>query len=160
MSHVMERSPDSFSHLGEEDLRQHLLVPLNGHYKGEGTAEAFNNIGKTDIPIRVKDKNIFVAECKIWGGQKLLNEAIDQLLGYLTWPDTKTALIIFSKNKDFTAVLSTLWNTVQAHPNFKRGPEVQGETRRRYVFRSKTDEDRELIMTVIAFNIPQTSPKS
>ena len=50
--------------------------------------------------------------------------------------------------------------TLQQATHFKRGPEVQGETRRRYVFRSKTDEDRELIMTVIAFNIPQTSPKS
>jgi len=154
MSHVMERSPRSFSRLGEEDLRQHLLVPLNGHYKGDGTAEAFNNIGKTDILIRVEDKNIFVAECKIWGGDKILSEAIDQLLGYLTWRDTKTALIIFSRLKDFTYMLNTMWKSIEAHPHFKRQVRVEGETRRRYVFRHQTDPDRELLMTALAFNIP------
>jgi hypothetical protein len=155
MSHVMERSPRSFSHLEEEDLRQHLLVPLNGHYKGEGTAEAFNNIGKTDILIRVEDKNIFVAECKVWGGDKILTAAIDQLLGYLTWRDTKSALIIFSHAKVFTAMLKTMWKGIEAHPNFKRQEKVESETRRRYVFRNKTDPDRELFMTAIAFNIPR-----
>jgi hypothetical protein len=112
MSHVMERSPHSFSHLGEEDLRQHLLVPLNGHYKGEGTAEAFNNIGKTDILIRVDDKNIFVAECKVWGGDKILTAAIDQLLGYLTWRDTKSALIIFKPCQGF---YGNAHNDVEGH---------------------------------------------
>jgi hypothetical protein len=155
MSHVMERSPRSFAHLDEEDLRQHLLVPLNGHYKGEGTAEAFNSIGKTDILIRVEDKNIFIAECKVWGGEKILTGAIDQLQGYLTWRDTKSALIIFSHAKDFTAMLKTMWAGIEAHPHFKRQERVEGDTRRRYVFRSKLDPDRELFMTALAFNIPK-----
>jgi hypothetical protein len=85
MAHVMERSPHSFTHLGEEDLRQHFLVPLNGHYRGEGKGEVFNSEGKTDILIRVEDRSIFIAECKFCGGQKVASGAIDQLLGYLTW---------------------------------------------------------------------------
>lgn len=31
--------------------------------------------------------------------------AIEQLLGYLTWRDSKTALVIFSRNKDIKGVL-------------------------------------------------------
>jgi hypothetical protein len=149
----MERSPGSFAALGEEDLRQHLLVPLNGHYPGQGTGETFNASGKTDILIRVEDKNIFIAECKIWGGQQQLTEAIDQLLRYLTWRDTKTSLIVFSRVKDFSGMLDTLWATVEGHPSKKRGPAIEGPTRRRYVFRHKSDEDREIIMTVLAFHI-------
>jgi hypothetical protein len=156
MAHVMERSPHSFSHLGEEDLRQHFLVPLNGHYRGEGKGEAFNNEGKTDILIRVEDRNIFIAECKFWGGMKVAHEAIDQLLGYLTWRDTKACLMMFSKLKDFSYMLAELWKSVESHPNFKREERQEGETRRRYKFRSKNDSDRELILTVLAFNIPKT----
>ena len=67
---VMERSPKAFSGMGEEDLRQHFLVQLNGHYEGQATGETFNYEGKTDILIRVEGKNIFIGECKIWGGQE------------------------------------------------------------------------------------------
>ena len=63
---VMERSPRAFKDMGEEDLRTHLLVPLNGHYEGQATGETFNYEGKTDILIRADDKNIFIAECKFW----------------------------------------------------------------------------------------------
>jgi hypothetical protein len=157
MAKVMERSPHSFANLGEEDLRQHFLVPLNGHYRGEGKAEAFNSEGKTDILIRVEDRNVFVAECKFWGGMKVAHEAIDQLLGYLTWRDTKACLIMFSRLRDFSYMLGELWKSVESHPNFKRDERKEGETRRRYVFTSKNDPDRELILTVLAFNIPRGS---
>ena len=34
MTLVMERSPSAFSEMGEEDLRRHYLVQLNGHFEG------------------------------------------------------------------------------------------------------------------------------
>ena len=49
---VMERSPSAFRTMGEEDLRQHFLVQLNGQYEGQATGETFNYEGKTDILIR------------------------------------------------------------------------------------------------------------
>jgi len=36
---------------------------------------------------------VFIAECKIWEGKKRFSEGVDQLLGYLTWRDTKAAMI-------------------------------------------------------------------
>ena len=101
MVHVMERSPKDFHNMGEETLRSHFLVQLNSQYEGKASAETFNYEGKTDILIRSGDKNIFIAECKFWGGQKMLTETIDQLLGYLTWRDSKAAILIFNRNKDF-----------------------------------------------------------
>ena len=53
---VMEQSPRAFKGMGEEDLRTHFLVQLNGHYEGQATGETFNYEGKTDILIKVDGK--------------------------------------------------------------------------------------------------------
>jgi hypothetical protein len=44
MALVMERSPSAFEAMGEEDLRQHFLVQLNGHYD-HGTVRLFSGFG-------------------------------------------------------------------------------------------------------------------
>jgi len=64
MVQVMELSPHAFHDMGEEDLRSHFLVQLNGAFKGQATGETFNFQGKTDILMRDQAKNVFVAECK------------------------------------------------------------------------------------------------
>lgn len=76
---VMERSPQTFKTLQEEDIRNHFLVQLNGQYEGQATGETFNASGKTDILIRADGKNIFIAECKFGDGLKSFTRAIEQL---------------------------------------------------------------------------------
>ena len=80
MVQVMELSPHAFSDMGEEDLRSHFLVQLNGAFQGQATGETFNFQGKTDILIRVDGKNIFIGECKFWKGEKAFLATLDQLL--------------------------------------------------------------------------------
>jgi hypothetical protein len=155
MTLVMERSPTSFIKMGEEDIRQQFLVQLNGRFEGAATGETFNYDGKTDILVRVDGRNIFIAECKFWSGPKAHLETINQLLGYLSWRDTKTCVAIFNRNRDFSNVLKTIRETTEAHPNKKKGPVVLGETRFRYTFSNPNDPNRELILTVMAFDIPQ-----
>ena len=125
MSISIERSPSTFAKLGEEQLRDMFLVPLNGYFEGAAEGETFNAEGKTDILIRVEGRNIFIAECKIWRGPQYLTEAIDQLFSYLTWRDTKSAIIVFNRNKDFSAVLSSIKDTVDAHPQRKHGTNLR-----------------------------------
>ena len=120
MALVMERSPSAFAAMDEEALRSQFLVQLNGHYEGQATGETFNYEGKTDILIRVKGKNIFIAECKYWSGPKKLIDTVNQLLGYASWRDTKVAIIIFNRNKNFSQVLEAVPGAIKAHPNFKR----------------------------------------
>jgi hypothetical protein len=119
MAQVMELSPSAFAAMDEESLRSHFLVQLNGHYEGGATGETFNYQGKTDILIRVQGKNIFIAECKYWDGPKKLTETLDQLLSYSSWRDTKVAVIIFNRRKNFSAVLNAITPTVESHPNYK-----------------------------------------
>jgi hypothetical protein len=154
MTVVMERSPTAFAEMGEEDIRQHYLVQLNGHFEGAATGETFNHQGKTDILIRVDGKNIFIAECKFWRGEKQFIETVDQILSYLSWRDTKAAIILFNRNKDFSQVLAKIKEAMAAHQHRKHGPKVESETRFRYVFGNPSDHSREIILTVVAFDVP------
>ena len=155
MTIVMERSPSAFVKMGEEDLRTHFLVQLNGQYEGQASGETFNFQGKTDILIRVDGKNIFIAECKFWTGPKGLHETIDQVLGYLSWRDTKVAILLFNRNKDFSSVLSQIPDTVKSHSNYKKQFVSNSETGFSFILKSKVDDNRELIVTLLAFDIPQ-----
>lgn len=156
MVKVMERSPKAFHDLDEEGLRTHFLVQLNGHYEGQATGETFNYQGKTDILIRSGDRNIFIAECKFWNGPANLNETVDQLLRYMSWRDSKAAILVFNRNKDFSRVLSTISETMKTHANFQKYEGKRGETGFRYAFRHRDDAAKILHVTVIAFDIPSS----
>ena len=154
MALVFERSPSAFATMDEEALRTHILVQLNGHYEGQATGETFNFEGKTDILIRSEGQNIFIAECKFWRGPKSLDRTISQLLGYSSWRDTKVAIIVFNRNRDFSSVLASLNKTTRSHIYYKRFVEKRSETSFRYIFGHRDDRNREMILTAMAFNLP------
>jgi hypothetical protein len=151
---VMERSPAAFRTMKEEDLRQHFLVQLNSQYEGQATGETFNFEGKTDILIRARGKNIFIAECKFWDGPKVFNEAIDQLLGYTTWHDTKTALLVFNRGRALSGVLAKVPELVRARPEFVREVTQEGPTRFLFILHRPDDPEREVALTVLIFEVP------
>lgn len=155
MTLVMERSPDAFKAMDEEALRQHFLVQLNGQFEGKATGETFNMAGKTDILLREGERNVFIAECKFWKGPKAFGEAIDQLLGYLTWRDAKTAILVFNRGTGPSAVLAGIDSITKAHPGFKRQVEWPHESGFRYVLGRPEDPNKELILTVLVFHVPQ-----
>ena len=157
MSHTFERSPSHFRAIEEEHLRSLFLAQLNGHYEGRATGETFNSKGKTDILIRENDRNVFIAECKFWEGPKAFAGAIDQLLGYATWRDAKLALLLFNRRKDFSAVLKKMRAAVKGHPNFKReeASSIAEETEIRAILHRTDDENRELLLTILAFDFPE-----
>jgi hypothetical protein len=155
MVHVMERSPSAFETMDEESIRSHFLVQLNGHYEGQATGETFNYEGKTDILVRSEGKNIFIGECKFWSGPKMLTDTIDQVLGYTSWRDTKVAVVVFNRNKDFSRVLTSIQETTKDHPNFKRELPGSSETVFRYRFAHRDDKNRELFLTLLAFDVPR-----
>lgn len=155
MTLVMERSPDAFKTMNEEALRQHFLVQLNGQFEGKATGETFNMAGKTDILLREGERNVFIAECKFWKGPKGFGEAIDQLLGYATWRDSKTAILVFNRGKETSTVLAGIDATAKAHANFKRVLTWPHESGFRYVLHVNGDMNRELIVTVLVFHVPK-----
>jgi hypothetical protein len=154
MSLVIERSPSSFASLDEEAIRDHFLLQLNGHYEGSATGETFNASGKTDILIRVENRNVFIAECKFWRGSKVFNEAIDQLLSYLTWRDSKCALIVFNRTKDSTAVRQKMHEIMAARSEHRKTVSHQPEGDSRYVLVKESDPGREITVTTQLYDVP------
>jgi hypothetical protein len=157
LSLVIERNPSSFATLDEESIRDHILIQLNGHY--EATGETFNSNGKTDLLIRVDERNIFIGECKFWHGSKKCDEAIDQLLGYLTWRDCKTALIIFNRQKNPSAVAQKLHETMAGHKGHRKTVSNDATGNGRYIFVKESDHGREIIITTLLFDIPTAEPE-
>ena len=51
---------------------------------------------------------MFIADFKFWKGPKAFGEAIDQLLGYATWRDSKTAILVFNRGVETSKVLSAI----------------------------------------------------
>jgi len=121
-----------------------------------GVGEAFNKKGKTDILLKyAKDgTNVFVAECKFWKGKNKLYEAIDQLLGYLTHRDSKTALIIFVNQKEFISVVDTLKNVIKEHPQFKRHIKDSYEPSVSYEFTLPQDSQKLIQIETMLFHFP------
>jgi hypothetical protein len=155
MDLVMEQSPAAIKDMKEEDLRWLFLIVLNGVYEGLATGETFNYYGKTDIIIKWKGKNLFICECKFWDGKGSLLDAIDQLQKYITWRDTKTAIVVFNRNKVFTDVLKKIQKYIKEHNCFERFIGTEEETIFRYEFHHKKDKERKFLLTIMAFDIPK-----
>jgi hypothetical protein len=145
----LERSPTTFAKLSEEELRDHFLLQLNGTFEGQAGGELFNGAGKTDILVRVENRNVFVAECKIWRGPASFRKAIDQLLSYLVWRDTKAALVLFIKSDNATEVIQKAVAELRAHACYKRDGRAGSDSRVNAVLHQIDDSNREITVAFL-----------
>jgi hypothetical protein len=159
MSRTIERDPGAFRGYSEEQLRTQFLMHLNGAFEGQGTGESFSHRGKTDIFLRVKERAIFIAECKFWKGAASFQEIIDQLLGYLTWRESKTAILLFVRNADIGAVCQQVPGLVSTHKSFTKREQWGQQGEFRFVLRSARDESLPLVLTTMCFHFPQALEK-
>lgn len=145
----LERTPRTTDKLDEEELRDLLLGTLNGYWCGSAGGELFNGSGKTDILIRDGDRNAFIAECKVWHGSKAVTNALDQLLSYLVWRDSKAALVIFIKTADPAATITKLHAAVEAHSRHVLTKDATDPSNRvEYIFTADT-EGRRVSLAVV-----------
>lgn len=153
---TFERTPATYAMHNEEDLRNIILAQLNGHFEGDAVGEVFRGRGKTDICIEQDNRVAFIGECKLWAGPSSLISALDQLLGYLTWRDSKASLIMFnSKNKNFSKILEVLLDTVESHSLFIRDLSCEETGEWRVQMRSKEDEGRRVTVHIFVFDLYQ-----
>ena len=151
-----ERSPTTYRDKNEEDLRDHLLLFLEPNFEGSATGETFNRAGKTDILLRHEGENIFIAECKFWKGAKKFREAISQLLGYLTWRDSKSSLVLFIQNKGFSSVLEQIPDAAAEHSNFVEYDGQKNKNRFDCIFHIDGDPNREVRTAIMLYHIPDS----
>ena len=141
----------------EEDLRDLIVPSLNSVFIGSNSsAETFNRTEKTDIITKAPDgSNVFIAECKIWRGEKLFLEAMDQLLGYVTWRDTRSALILFVKNCGITEIIEKAKSTIAQHPCYISYKTQTGESSFSYIFHTKEDSRSQISIELMIFHYPE-----
>lgn len=88
-----------------------------------------------------------------------MSEAINQLLGYVTWRDTKTAILLFNKQPDLSTVIAKANETIKQHKNFKAEYQLNSrelknnETVFGYKFVHPSDPDKEIYLSLMAFQI-------
>jgi hypothetical protein len=79
----------------------------------------------------------------------------NQLFDYATWRSTKTAILMFSRNKDFKAILSQIPGVIESHEAFKETlPDLVSHTEFRFRLRHPQDPEHEMAHAVLAFNVP------
>tara|TARA_B100000767_G_C19707167_1_gene511068 strand:+ start:509 stop:1315 length:807 start_codon:yes stop_codon:yes gene_type:complete len=140
----------------EEGFRDFFIPHLNSISKSHSaTGETFNKKGKTDILIQDGDgNNAFIAECKIWHGEKELQNAVDQLIDrYVSWRDEHTALIFFNKKNDnFTQLVATARQAIENHELFVKKINDSSVSSTRYIFKNREDEEKHIQLELIVFN--------
>ena len=140
---LVERLPRSVGAMDEEGLRDHLLLVLNGNYEGQVAGEVFNREGKTDVLLRSGDRNVFIAECKVWNGPAKFGSGVNQLLDYLVWRDGKAALVLFIKTGNPTEVVRKADKVITGHPQcVRRFDPTDPTVRIDYLLRSTADPER------------------
>ncbi|MFE9651579.1 hypothetical protein [Micromonospora sp. NPDC006431] len=158
---AMERLPDTARSLGEEAIRDLALFVLNANYEGAASGEVFNGAGKTDVLLKYQNKSAFIGEFKFWGGPKAFSSAINQLCSYLTWRDTKAALVLLVKDVRATTAIEGADQAIRLHPQFRQArPNDRPMERRDYVLASNTDADRLISIALLPVVIPDPRSKA
>ncbi len=154
-ANAIERTPDPFREMDEETLRAALLPMLNSHYEGGATGETFNAGGKTDILVRVEDRNIFIGECKKWKGENSLAEALGQTFRYSTWRDTKLALLLFVNRSSISDVVQKTKVWLESSEQFIAWEESGDERELRCTMRWPTDPQVTATLHVSFVHLPK-----
>ena len=163
-THALERRPGSARSLiaDEETMRDWLMFLLSANYETPDGKDLFiggeteNGKGKTDILVRYHGRNAFIGECKFWDGPTRFDTAIDQLLSYTVWRDTKAALILFITRRNPTQAVSKAHARLAAHAAHRQTmePADQGE-RRDYRFASPADSQRMISLALLPVVVPR-----
>jgi hypothetical protein len=153
---ALERSPNTTLKLTEEEMRDIMVVFLNGYFEGQATGETFNAAGRGDIVVRAEDRNVFVAECKIYDGRKTVDEAINQVLDHSTWRDSKAVLLLLIPRRDVTTAVREAIDAVSAHENYVNTTGTQDvSSRSDFVYHARGDPSRLIHLTLLPVPIAQ-----
>ncbi len=155
----IERHPDIYVGKNEEILRDYFIMVLSPHFQSV-TGETFNKNGKTDILIRHENSNVFIAECKFWSGIENYYKTINQILSYLTWRDSKSAILCFIKNKQLDPVLEQIKALTSKHDCFVRYNGKQRDGWFEFDFHLKDDNSRGVKLSVLCFHFHSLKERS
>ena len=88
-----------------------------------------------------------------------MDDALNQLFGYLVWRDAKAAILLFIRNKDVSAVIDKAIAKIKEHPNHKRRRAYDRTDADQYEFtmQAEGDPEREIHLEPIPFALRPAS---
>lgn len=157
LGRAQERLPKTAAKFNEEELRDLILFTLNANFAGAAKGEAFSGNGKTDIFLEWDGNNAFIAECKVWHGQKQFSEAIAQLLSYTVWKDSKAALILFIRSSSATDIIAKAEAALSDHPRRAIAKSASDTGLSHFMMKSSVDDAKLIDVAFIPFvvSIPE-----
>jgi hypothetical protein len=97
----------------------------------------------------------FIGELKFWQGQTRFRDAVDQLLSYTVWRDTKATPILLIKDVHATTAIEGAHAVIRSHPQLRTAKNASDpDTRRDYVLASNSDPDRLISVALLPVVIP------
>jgi hypothetical protein len=157
---VVLHSPSLLATIDESAIRTHFLFQLNGLFAAQPGSETFTAGGKSAIYMYTQGKSLFIAEFGFWLGLARLVESLEQLLDYEAWRDVKATIVLFNLNQDHAQIYEYIRQAVRSHSRFKRELPQLSETTLPYIFTHRNDPDKEMLLTILAFHVPQPIAKS
>jgi hypothetical protein len=156
------RLPVTMAGLGEVDYRNIALVVLNSNFHLSGArGEVFNGLGKSDVAVPWRGRNAFIGEFKKWDGPKVVSAGVSQLFSYLTWNDTKAALVLFIKERNASELIEKADKAIRDHPLFDEPlPSPEPDARRNYKLFSPTDGQRRVQLALLPVVITKPAPSA
>lgn len=147
----MQRRPDEYHGLKEENIRDRIIIPLNTVFEGRVHAESKNRNGKTDLLIRTKDgSNEHVLELKVWNGLNTLTGAISQIQSYLSWHNNYCGIVIFCFTKKFSSVLEKVHQYLEKE--YESLAKLESNVFQ-FEMSHQTDEDRSIEVNLVLVNL-------
>ncbi len=151
---TLRLSPSALAVMDDTTLRSHFLIPLNARFESRNNQETFTFAADADLSIRIEDKAIFVAAAHFWTGEARILALLDQLLAADAWREVKAALIVINRGRPFAAMLDSLRAALRGHAGFKRELPQLSDTTYLYAFGGSAGSTRDMLLTVLAFDVP------
>ena len=147
LSVYAQRLPKSYYKLSEEENRDQLINALNLKLTtATASGETFNVRGKSDIIIVDNKVIYYIAECKLWNGEKKFKDAINQLLSYISQDVFYTSLIVFNKkNKN---IIEEAVQVIKSHDSY-----VKEISEDRFKFKHPKNDRVELEISLVVFDV-------
>lgn len=147
LSIYAQRLPKSYNKLSEEENRDQLINALNLKLTtATASGETFNVRGKSDIIIVDNKVIYYIAECKLWNGEKKFRDAINQLLSYISQDVFYTSLIVFNKkNKN---IMEEAVQVIKSHDGY-----IKEISEDRFKFKHPKNDKVELEISLVVFDI-------
>lgn len=136
----------------EEHIRDVVIVFLRlAVPECEFTAETLHGQGKNDIHVRYGGRVVCVIEFKQWSTERSFKDSIDQLLSYLTYRDTRAAIVLLIRRQDVGAIIDKTKQWLLGHGNCDDQDIPAGRWRSDFLYHATGDPAQPVRLVYLPF---------